>query len=166
VRIRQVKPAFWSDAKVATLKAPVRLFYIGLWMVADDAGYFRNEPSEIARDLYGYEPRTRRERNVAEWTSELVAVGRVVVLECGHGIVPKLAEHQHLAAEAKQVRTIFAEHSRCTPQLPADVPENPSSNGKGKGRGNGDGQGIDKAVEFSERVPRPGNRAPEALSIR
>ena len=52
MRIRQVKPAFWTDARIAALPAPARLFYIGLWMVADDAGWLRWDPSQIANELY------------------------------------------------------------------------------------------------------------------
>jgi len=148
-----VKPAFWSDAKLANLRAPVRLFYIGLWMVADDAGYFRNDPAEIARDLYGYEPRAKRERNVVDYTTQLVEAERVQVFDCGHGVVPKMAAHQHLAAETKQVRTIATEHVRCIPQIPAITRESPPS----KGKGNGDvmvSEGFTRPLTFNERVPR------------
>jgi hypothetical protein len=41
VRIRQVKPAFWADSRLAELPERTRLFYIGLWMIADDAGWLR-----------------------------------------------------------------------------------------------------------------------------
>jgi len=157
MRIRQVKPAFWSDAVVAALPAPVRLFYIGLWMVADDAGWLRWDPSQIANELYGYESRRRRERDVETFLALLVKVNRVVVHDCGHAEIPKLTTHQHLSIVSKQVRTIWREHADCRgssgtpaetrgdPPMPAETRESPAGNGKGngnvKGNGNGDGGG-------------------------
>jgi hypothetical protein len=142
MRIRQVKPAFWSDSKVAALAPTIRLFYIGLWMIADDAGYFRADVSEIARDLYGYEPRARREANVRRYLDHLQAAGRVELLPCGaHGIVPRLGDHQHLAARDKQVRTVDTEHAREASQIPAETRGNPA--GKVKvGEGNGRVGGV------------------------
>lgn len=154
MRIRQVKPAFWSDAVIAALPAPARLFYIGLWMVADDAGWLRWDPSQIANELYGYESRKRRERDVETYLALLVKVNRVVVHDCGHVEIPKLTTHQHLSIVSKQVRTIWREHADCTrppaetrgdQQTPAETLGSPAGNGKGngnvKGNGNGDGGG-------------------------
>lgn len=36
MRIRQVKPDFFTDAVVSAWPPAARLFYIGLWTVADD----------------------------------------------------------------------------------------------------------------------------------
>jgi hypothetical protein len=136
VRIRQVKPAFWADARMAELPESVRLFYIGLWMQADDAGWFRWDPIEVARDLYGYEGRAKRERRVPQMFQALVDAGRVVLHDCGHAEVPRMADHQRFASLDKRVRTVFVEHSRDCPQVPAGPREAPlvhgtERNGKG-----------------------------------
>ena len=73
MRIRQVKPSFWSDSVLARLPERSRLFYIGLWMIADDAGWFRADVPEIANELYGYEPARRREDRVSLMLAGLVA---------------------------------------------------------------------------------------------
>lgn len=39
MRARLVRPEFWADSKVARMSDSVRLFYVGLWCVADDCGY-------------------------------------------------------------------------------------------------------------------------------
>ena len=62
MRIRQVKPSFFKDPLMAELTPPVRLFYVGLWMLADDAGWFRWDVAEVGNELYGYEPRGRISR--------------------------------------------------------------------------------------------------------
>jgi hypothetical protein len=150
MRIRQVKPGFWTDAKLAELREPVRLFYIGLWMIADDAGWLRVDVPEIARDLYGFDGRKRREANVATYLEALVAAKRVRVEECGHALVVKLRDHQHLAGSTKQVKTIEREHARCAPQNPAGPridppPPAPVSKGLGKVRNGSVGQGQEDA---------------------
>lgn len=146
MRIRQVKPAFWADARVAALPAPARLFYIGLWMIADDAGWLRWDPSQIANELYGYEPRKRRERDAETYLALLVKADRVVVHPCGHVLIPTLTVHQHLSVSSKQVRTIWREHSECTPSpaetrgdppTPAETRDSPAVKGNGKVKVNG-----------------------------
>jgi len=127
VRIRQVKPAFWTDARIAALPPAARLFYIGLWMEADDAGWLRWDPSQIANELYGYESRRRRERDVEAFLALLVEAERVIVHPCGHVEIPKLTTHQHLSITSKQVRTILREHAECqdSPPFPAETRGDP-----------------------------------------
>lgn len=146
MRIRQVKPAFWTDARVAALPPAARLFYIGLWMQADDAGWLRWDASQVANELYGYESRKRRERDVEAFLALLVDAGRVVRYECGHVQIPTLTDHQHLSVASKQVRTFQREHADCTP-TPADArgnPPLPSRKGKGEGHVNGGGNGTER----------------------
>ena len=127
MRIRQVKPAFWSDPHLATLSEATRLFYIGAWMVADDAGWLKLDVAEVAHDLYGYENRSRRERRVAAMYAELVAAGRIVEHPCGHSEIPTLVEHQRLSGTTKQVRTVFNEHlKQCVAATPRDLPQVPA----------------------------------------
>jgi hypothetical protein len=146
MRIRQVKPAFWTDAKVAALPPAVRLFYIGLWMEADDAGWFRWDLSQIANELYGYESRKKREREVSAYVDLLVKSERVVIHPCGHAEIPRLTDHQHLSVSTKQVKTFLREHAACnaSPPTPAETREDPplpASKGKGLGTGKGGGNG-------------------------
>jgi hypothetical protein len=143
MRIRQIKPSFFKDPLIAELHPAVRLFYVGTWLLADDAGWFVWDAAEIGNELYGYEPRTRRERNATAYLDVLVAKGRLVIHECGHVFIPKFTEHQRLAGLTKQVRTVAKEHERCSPPpLPADPRDTPQSpdpvrNGKGTGTDGG-----------------------------
>jgi hypothetical protein len=122
MRIRQVKPAFWADSRLAEVSEATRLFYIGLWMIADDAGWFRWDQIEIARDLYGYETRTRRERRVATMFDSLVDLTRVVLHPCGHAEIPRMTVHQRLSGPTKQVQTSLNEHLRtCHPSPPPAI---------------------------------------------
>lgn len=168
MRIRQVKPAFWTDSVIAELSAPCRLFYIGLWGLADDAGYFRTDVPQIGVELYGYEARGKRERNVESFLASLGAAGRIERFDCEHGRIPTFKDHQRLAGETHQVVTIKREHEGCS-RIPADTRASPLvpgtvRNGRGKVRDveerNGTSRASDPAgprapSEFAARVPRP-----------
>lgn len=123
MRIRQVKPAFWTDAKLAALPHDARLFYIGLWMLADDEGWLRWDIAQIGAELYGFEPRGSREKRIDKMAAAIQSMPGEHKLEmypCGHARVPRLAVHQHLAGTTRRVTAIADEHKKCPPpRLPA-----------------------------------------------
>lgn len=94
MRIRQVRPEFWSDALVAAMPPAVRLFYIGLWCVADDYGWLRWNEAEIAAQLFPYAAPKRRLIDVHAWTETLTETGRLVRFRCGCAQIPTLMRHQ------------------------------------------------------------------------
>lgn len=97
MRIRQIKPDFWNDELVAAWPEGLRLFYVGLWCVADDGGFFEEKAGQIAADLYPYQSRPVRERTVRARLDRLAADGRIIRLgPCGCAFIPKMVDHQHL----------------------------------------------------------------------
>lgn len=136
MRIRQVKPSFFKDPTMAGMSPAVRLFYVGLWLLADDAGWLRWDAAEVGNELYGYEPRGKRERNVVTYLDALLAEGRVTRYECGHVSIPRFLDHQRLSGLTKQVRTEWKDHeTRCLPQMPATPRDSPQMPGAGSGNG-------------------------------
>lgn len=114
MRARGIKPEFWRDERMGRLPDAVRLFYIGLWQQADDAGWFRVRPAEIAADLYPYRDAKRREQQVRDWIAELAELGRVVVLPCDHAYIPSFAKHQRFGGTV--AHTTKKEHeAQCGP---------------------------------------------------
>lgn len=99
MRIRQVRPEFWTDEVMAGLPPAVRLFYIGLWNVSDDAGWMEWRVSRIGAVLFPYESARRRERDIERWSEALVGAGRLVVHDCGCAEVPTLAKHQRVTGK-------------------------------------------------------------------
>lgn len=99
MRIRQVRPEFFTDATMASLPAEVRLTYIGLWIVADDAGYLRLDLTTIGAVLFPYEPVKRRERHLAVAVDQLVAAGRLQRFDCGCALIPTLSRHQRVTGK-------------------------------------------------------------------
>ncbi len=55
MKIRSVRPEFFTDAKMARLSHSARLLYIGLWCLADDDGRGRLLPKHIEGELFPYE---------------------------------------------------------------------------------------------------------------
>lgn len=133
-----MRQEFWSDEVLAALPDPVRLFYIGLWCVADDAGWLRWNPARVAALLYPYRLQKARERQVAEWMQTLANAGRVTVMDCGCAVIPTLSRHQvnggKLALTEKNRH--LAEHVRKESPGSPGSPESPAGRVEGRG-GNG-----------------------------
>lgn len=144
MRIRQIKPTFWEDAVIEDLSDSVKLFYIGTWQLADDGGTFEWNVAEIGRQLYGYQPRNRRERWVRERGEALVQVGRLVIHECGHATIPRLLKHQRIGGT--KALGVSSAHLRCAPKDSDNL--RPGTVGKGKGT-EGDGGGVGEPPELT-----------------
>ncbi len=170
MRIRSIKPEFWEDEDVANLAPSARLFFIGLWNLADDGGYLRWSVTEVGAALYRFEPRGRRERNVTAFMDVLTEAGMVRILDCGrHALVPNLPKHQRLSGEAKQVHTFGREHDSCSAETVlaavATIPEDPRRSPQvpaGKR-----GEAIPATPRRSPRKARtsPLSRAPEGGEV-
>lgn len=152
MRIRNVKPDYWRDRLIAVLPDAVARFYIGLWMEADDAGWLRWEPEEIAADLYPYRPVRAREKQVREWGAMLEARGRLQMHPCGHAFIPTLVRHQRFGG--KVAHTVKNEHGRCgSPPPSAEVRESPrASVTGGEGRGGNGREGEGREGDARERA--------------
>lgn len=110
-RTRLLRPAYFGDEEIAVgLSRDSRLAYAGLWTECDDAGYFEARPRQLARALFGYD--SDGLEVVEEALRQLVALGKVELLECGvHGVVPSLPDHaQQGGNKAFNHR---AAHERC-----------------------------------------------------
>lgn len=55
MRIRSIKPEFWSSEDIAALDWPTRLLFIGLWSYVDDNGVGRDNEKLIMADLFPLE---------------------------------------------------------------------------------------------------------------
>jgi len=179
MRIRQVKPDFWKDSKIAELSDTTRLVYIGLWMEADDTGWLRLDVVEIASDLYPLSPRKAREKRVEEAIADLVRTRRLERQDdCNHALIRTLPLHQRLASPEKQVRTISREHAKCAqpadtrgdPREPAETRTSPTRNGtvrEGQERNGGvqggspSGSGLEY-VFMDGKMQRVGAGTPDA----
>lgn len=148
MRIRTIKPEFWRDPdSTGRWSADLKLFYIGMWMVADDDGRFAWEPDLIAADLFPFE----RGANVKALLEKLVQGGQVVRYEHGgrsYGWLRNFAKHQKINRPTP---------SRLPP--PPLVNESsvspPASLAAGKDQGSGKGSGIREHEGAEAVAPAP-----------
>lgn len=91
-----MRPEFFTDPVIGRLTPDARLTYIGLWCIADDAGWLEWDPPHIAAMLSPYESVRVREGRMTRAAEALIATGRVVVHECGHAQIPTLEGHQKI----------------------------------------------------------------------
>lgn len=54
-RIRYIKPEFFKDDDLAQLPFEVRLFYAGLWGLADKAGRLEDRPMRLKAEIFPYD---------------------------------------------------------------------------------------------------------------
>ncbi len=96
MRIRSIKPEFWRDPDTTgRWPADLKLFYIGMWMVADDSGRFVWDDQLIASDLYPFE----RDADVSGLLRRLLKAGVVVAYEVAgrrYGYLPNFTKHQRI----------------------------------------------------------------------
>lgn len=150
-----MRPEFFTDPLTSKLPVDVRLTYIGLWCVADDAGWLRWDVAGIGASLYPYESVRVRERRIERVGESLVEASRLVVHECGCALIPKLIEHQKIGGNKSfTVRDEHRVHTR--PDLsPVTVGNVEVGNGTSSGARAQGGAAPDGPTEFSQRVPRP-----------
>lgn len=86
MRIRTIKPEFWTDKKVASWDHFTRLFFIGLWSCSDDYGRGSAEPARLASELFPYDlSRECRETlaRVSRALARLSEESRITLYEVG-----------------------------------------------------------------------------------
>ena len=94
MRIRQIRPEFFTDPVTAHLPAPIQVTYVGLWCVADDAGWLVWDVQQIGALLYPYKSVRVREELIVRAAEMLVSLGRLRIEDCGCAVVPTLPNHQ------------------------------------------------------------------------
>lgn len=164
MRIRQIKPSWWLDKDLRTrLTADAREFYIGLWQLADDAGFLEWDVVRIAAELYPYgtgrngildgDPISQREVDVAAWGKQLMELDagdpHLVLYACGHARVPKMQGHQRVGG--RPVYTVRDAHARTCAQQRANAPTGTVGNGRER---NGSNPG--EKSEFVEQMAKLG----------
>ena len=115
MRIRQIVPGFWGDVVMQKqLSCGERLFYVGLWMLADDAGWFRSDVEEITAEVFRYEPVDAREAAATEMLEHLSKLNRIELVACGrHGRIPALPVYQRISEAKKSFKVLREHEERC-----------------------------------------------------
>lgn len=97
MKIRTIKPEFFSDEKVARLPIEARLLYIALWGCSDDNGTFKAHPAFVRSQAFPYDDIPVAE--VRGWLELLAELGMVAFFTYDgetYGSIRSFREHQKL----------------------------------------------------------------------
>lgn len=144
MRGRYIQREFWGDTELHTrATAEVREFYIGLWMLADDAGWLPRDLAGIGASLYRFEGLEMRNAHVRAHLERLQALGKVRSLRCKCLFLPAVARYpragkpntQHFKTHQKHSNTASKETNRIQKDLnPSPVPSLPDPSPRRRAR--------------------------------
>lgn len=77
-RARNIKPGFFRNADLVELPAETRLFFVGLWTIADRAGRLEDRPKQIKMELFPADS-----FDCDAMLNELASIGMVARYESG-----------------------------------------------------------------------------------
>jgi hypothetical protein len=90
-RTRLVRPDLFRAESTGRLSSLARDIYLGLATVSDDAGWLLWRPAAIAATILPYRGPTRAQRDLDRAREDLVAVGLLVLHQCGCAYLPSAA---------------------------------------------------------------------------
>lgn len=95
-RIRTIKPEFWEDEKIASLKREVRLMFIGMLNFADDQGVIKANSTYIRSRIFPYDEDVRIS-DVNQWLGALVKARILIPFDFaneGYYMIRTFSSHQ------------------------------------------------------------------------
>ena len=106
-RNRMIRPEFWEDSKIASLRYPARLLFIALWNFADDEGYLPCDFKWLKAKCLPYD-----KLDISEFINELVAAKRIEIKnEIIH--IKNFLKYQRIdKPKESELSVKFAEHSK------------------------------------------------------
>lgn len=132
LRIRTVKPEFWTDEKLLDCSLQARLTFIGLMNESDDQGRQLYSPERVKGALYPFE--ALAPKKVDSWVRELAREGVVHFYEDrGRTLlcIPNLRKHQVISKPSRSRLPACLHHGElhadpgATPGDSQDTPETP-----------------------------------------
>lgn len=153
MRIRTIKPGFWTSLAITCHHPMTRLHFIGLWNYADDEGRGIDDPRLIKSALWPMDDKVTASK-VERMQEELAQAGRILRYTDGerpYFVIVHWSEHQRV--EKPQLSTIPPPDApECSVITPGIVQDASRLEGKGSGReveGKGKEQDALRAVVVS-----------------
>jgi len=148
MRIRSIKPEFWTSESVGRLSRDARLLFIGLWSFADDSGRGRGAFPAISGTLFPYD--SDASKSLPRWFAELEAEGMVRRYKSEDGNtyydLPNWLKHQKIEKPSKSRIPEFTESS---PNVRRILPEgSPLEQGAGSREQGAMEQGTGKGISL------------------
>lgn len=93
MRIRSIKPEFFSDGKLGSLSAEIRILFVGLWCCADREGRLIDIPIEIKVKILPYD--TCNIDTMLDELNEKNLIIRYKVNNCNYIQITNFLKHQY-----------------------------------------------------------------------
>ena len=129
-RKRIIDPEFWSDEEIGQWSFAARLFYIGLWNFADDAGRFKAHNDLLKAQIFPYEKKIdidklKKELNLKiEWYE---------VERLQYGFIRNFLKHQRIDKPTASKLPIPPPFVDDSPNTQGVLPPNISKDNRSKG---------------------------------
>ena len=105
MRIRTIKPTFWTNDELAELHPLTRLLFIGLWCLADVRGRLEDRPKRIKAAVIPYD-----DHDVDEALEQLAKAGFLIRYSVGNlGViqVTNFEKHQRITGKEAETESDF-----------------------------------------------------------
>ena len=167
MRIRTIKPDFWTSTDIAGLSEAEALLFVGLWNYAQDNGVGRDDPRLLKAALYPLRddvPAAEVERRMMR----LASAGLIERYRDTHGMalfyVPKWDSHQVINRPS---RTQFTRPTRNTQRVLPEPSRSPLADAGGEVEVEGEGEGeVGSGKLLEQATPTSDtNATPEATPI-
>lgn len=132
MRIRTIKPDFWTDEKIGELSFETRLFFIALWNIADDCGNFANKPKQLKIQCLPYDT-----VDIAELLAELEKlelITKYIVNKLEYFHINNFLKHQKINRPSPPIHPVFTENSVSTHYALTDNSLGKEGRNEGKGK--------------------------------
>ena len=179
MKIRSVRPEFFTDAKMPLLTPSARLLYVGLWCIADDEGRGEYLPKLIEGAVFPHE-----QVDIFALLRELLDLGRLVVYEVDGQMyfhIPRFEDYQKPnrkyesrlpAPPAQRVGSVDAVREQKQPEIPIDIDDSTETlptqrvSTADAHAGEGEGEGVRRGSRSiaTLEAPRERNQVWDALS--
>lgn len=114
-RNRMVKPEFWEDEKLATVKRDSRLIFIALWNLSDDFGVVKGNSLWLKNRIFPYDENLKASE-FESWLNELIAIKVICPFN-------KNSEQYYYIKNFLIHQTINRPSARRNPEPPDDILE-------------------------------------------
>ena len=161
MRGRYLMREYWSDSDLfLRLTASERETYVGLWMLADDAGWLPRDIPAIAAALYRYLDRAEREVQVSATLVRLRELGKVESLRCCLHL-PAVERYPRAGRKSEEHKSEHQRHSKRSNHIqretkPSPVPTSPDPSLPDVARATPPNGGAVAPDEFQEKMAAHG----------
>lgn len=136
MRIRTIKPEFFEDEKLAELPPHDRLFFIGLWCLADKNGVVENRPAFLKAKIFPYEyGETTDVSQMLPRLSNLNLIQMFTYEGRGYLAITSFKKHQRITGKeaVSPARYPFPDKELRKEKQQGNIGETPETTGKGIG---------------------------------